>query len=81
MMKSEKHNANMIILCLMAAIAEKSPLAVSGTKEVLVRSRDLSIHQGLDYVATWNSAMLLSDDLEEAVSAHMQKRKPKFSKL
>ncbi|XXG49809.1 hypothetical protein AAC387_Pa02g3878 [Persea americana] len=63
------------------AIAEKSPLAVSGTKEVLVRSRDLSIHQGLDYVATWNSAMLLSDDLEEAVSAHMQKRKPKFSKL
>nr|DAD35426.1 TPA_asm: hypothetical protein HUJ06_006066 [Nelumbo nucifera] len=31
---------------------------------------------GLDYVATWNSAMLLSDDLPEAVLTHIQKRKP-----
>lgn len=62
-------------------IAAKSPLAVTGTKAVLLRSRDLTIEQGLDYVATWNSAMLLSDDLKEAVSAFVQKRKPIFSKL
>ncbi|XP_077229034.1 delta(3,5),delta(2,4)-dienoyl-CoA isomerase 1 [Tasmannia lanceolata] len=62
-------------------IAEKSPLAVAGTKSVLLRSRDLTVDQGLDYVATWNSAMLLSDDLQEAVSAQMQKRKPVFAKL
>ncbi|XP_056168335.1 delta(3,5)-Delta(2,4)-dienoyl-CoA isomerase, peroxisomal [Syzygium oleosum] len=63
------------------AIASKSPMAVTGTKAVLLKSRDMSVDQGLDYVATWNSAMLLSDDLAEAVSAHMQKRKPVFAKL
>ncbi|KAI3407856.1 uncharacterized protein J3R85_020689 [Psidium guajava] len=63
------------------AIASKSPMAVTGTKAVLQKSRDMSIDQGLDYVATWNSAMLLSDDLTEAISAHVQKRKPVFAKL
>ncbi|PON51880.1 Crotonase superfamily [Parasponia andersonii] len=62
-------------------IASKSPLAVIGTKAVLLRSRDLNLEQGLDYVATWNSSMLLSDDLTEAVSAQIQKRKPVFAKL
>lgn len=62
-------------------IAEKSHLAVTGTKAVLLRSRDLSLEQGLDYVATWNSAMLFSDDLKEAISAYLQKRKPIFAKL
>lgn len=62
-------------------IASKSPLAVSGTKAVLVRSRDMNLEQGLDYVATWNSSMLLSDDLTEAVFAQIHKRKPTFSKL
>lgn len=62
-------------------IATKSPLAVTGTKAVLLKSRDLTVEQGLDYVATWNSGALLSDDLKEAISAHSQKRKPKFAKL
>lgn len=62
-------------------IAAKSPLAVTGTKAVLLRGRDLTVDQGLDYVATWNSGMLLSDDLAEAVSAQIQKRKPVFAKL
>ena len=65
----------------MAGIASKSPLAVIGTKAVLLRSRDLNLEQGLDYVATWNSSMLFSDDLTEAVSAQIQKRKPVFAKL
>ncbi|KAL2903786.1 Delta(3 5)-Delta(2 4)-dienoyl-CoA isomerase peroxisomal [Bienertia sinuspersici] len=62
-------------------IAAKSPLAITGTKAVLLKSKDLSLDQGLDYIATWNSAMLLSDDLKEATSAYFQKRKPVFSKL
>lgn len=65
----------------LTAIAAKSPLAVIGTKAVLLKSRDLTVEQGLDYVATRNSATLLSDDLQEAVSAHLQKRKPAFAKL
>lgn len=62
-------------------IAAKSPLAVTGTKAVLLRGRDFTLDQGLDYVATWNSAVLISDDLEEAISAQSQKRKPLFAKL
>ncbi|KAI8526792.1 hypothetical protein RHMOL_Rhmol12G0024100 [Rhododendron molle] len=62
-------------------ITAKSPLAVTGTKAVLLRSRDLSVDQGLDYIATWNSGMLLSDDLVEATAAQSQKRAPSFSKL
>uniref|UniRef100_A0A803PC34 Enoyl-CoA hydratase n=1 Tax=Cannabis sativa TaxID=3483 RepID=A0A803PC34_CANSA len=62
-------------------IASKSPLAVTGTKAVLLKSRDLNLEQGLDYVATWNSSMMLSGDLKEAISAQFQKRKPKFAKL
>ncbi|CAK9144365.1 unnamed protein product [Ilex paraguariensis] len=64
-----------------AEIAVKSPLAVTGTKAVLLKSRDLTVDQAIDYVATWNSAMLLSDDLTEVISAQSQKRKPVFSKL
>ncbi|XP_022979902.1 delta(3,5)-Delta(2,4)-dienoyl-CoA isomerase, peroxisomal [Cucurbita maxima] len=62
-------------------IASKSPLAVVGTKAVLLKSRDLTVEQGLDYVATWNSGTLLSADLKEAISARAHKRNPAFSKL
>ncbi|GMH27403.1 hypothetical protein Nepgr_029246 [Nepenthes gracilis] len=62
-------------------IAAKSPLAVIGTKAILLKSRDLTLDQGLDFVATWNSSMLLSDDLKEAISSYIQKRKATFSKL
>lgn len=65
----------------LTAIATKSPLAIIGTKTVLLKSRDLTVDQGLDYVATMNSARLLSNDLTEAVTAQLQKRKPVFSKL
>ncbi|XP_038997989.1 delta(3,5)-Delta(2,4)-dienoyl-CoA isomerase, peroxisomal-like [Hibiscus syriacus] len=62
-------------------IGEKPPLAVVGTKAVMIRSRDVSVEQGLDYVATWNSSMLLSDDLNQAISAYKHKRKPTYAKL
>jgi len=32
----------------------------------------------LNYVATWNAAMLISEDIQEAMMAQMQKREPKF---
>jgi enoyl-CoA hydratase len=50
-------------------LAEKSPLALRGIKQVLNYSRDHSIADGLDYVATWNAAMLLSEDIQKAGAA------------
>ncbi|KAG2433380.1 hypothetical protein HXX76_008441 [Chlamydomonas incerta] len=56
-------------LQLAAAIAAKPRLAVQGTKRVLLHSRDAPrVSDGLDYVATWNSAQLLSADLAAVFS-------------
>lgn len=60
-------------------IAALSPLAVQGTKAVLVAGEGRSVAQGLDYVATWNAGMLASDDLTEAMAAFGEKRPPKFT--
>jgi Delta3,5-Delta2,4-dienoyl-CoA isomerase len=64
---------------LAAEIAANSPIAVQGTKAVLVANEGRTVAEGLDYVATWNAGMLASDDLTEAVTAFMEKRAPKFT--
>jgi enoyl-CoA hydratase len=61
-----------------AAIAAKSPLAMRGTKEMITYARDHSTADALNYVATWNAAMLLSADLPEALTAAREKRPPAF---
>lgn len=62
-----------------AEIAANSPLAVQGTKAVLAACKDRSVAEGLDYVATWNSAFLASDDLAEAMAAFVEKRPANFT--
>ncbi|KAJ3678243.1 hypothetical protein LUZ60_002046 [Juncus effusus] len=69
------------ILQIAKELGEKSAIAVMGTKKVMLKSRDLKVPEGLEHVATWNSSMLMSGDLVEAVTAHFEKRKPVFSKL
>ncbi|TFY91311.1 crotonase/enoyl-CoA hydratase family protein [Pseudomonas kairouanensis] len=59
-------------------IAAKSPIAVTGTKAMISYMRDHTVKDGLEYVATWNSAMLQSNDLRVAIAAHMSKQKPEF---
>ena len=46
---------------------------------MVVYSRDHSVADGLNYIATWNAAMLMSDDLSEAMTASVEKRAAKFS--
>ncbi len=60
------------------AIAAKSPLAIRGSKEMLLYIRDHSVAESLNYMAIWNAALLQSDDLNEAFAAFMAKRNPKF---
>lgn len=59
-------------------IAEKSPIAIQGSKEMIRYMRDHSIADGLNYIATWNAAMLQSEDLKVAMAAHMNKQQPEF---
>lgn len=60
-------------------IATKSPLSIRGTKHILNHARDHSVADGLEYMALWNAALLLSNDLTEAFQATIQKREAKFS--
>ena len=59
-------------------IASNPPLTLHGIKEIFLRSEEADLRRGLNYVATWNSAFLASEDLAEAVSAHMAKRPPHY---
>ncbi len=63
---------------LATEIAACSPLAVQGTKEVLVYSRENGVYPGLEYAAQKNAAVLPCEDVIEAVQAFMQKRPPEF---
>lgn len=60
------------------SIAAKSPLAIRGTKEMLLYTRDHSVTESLKYMAIWNAALLQSEDLNEAFVAFKEKRTPKF---
>ena len=62
-------------------IAGNSPIAVVGTKRNLLFARDHSVGEGLRYEATWNMAMLQTEDMGAAAASFMQKTKPKFAKL
>jgi enoyl-CoA hydratase len=66
------------VLDIARVIATKPPLAVRGAKEMITYTRDHSIADGLNYVATWNAAMLLSQDLAEAGQAARERRAPAF---
>ena len=59
-------------------IAANSPLAVQASKDVLNFGVGKSIHDGLNYVASISTNIIPSDDLTEAVTAFMEKRKPQF---
>jgi enoyl-CoA hydratase len=61
------------VTAIARSIAKKSPLAMRGSKEMLLYSRDHSVAQGLDYVATWNAGMLSQADLQAGMQAQMEK--------
>jgi len=76
-----KEEGRKMALEMCRKIAEKSPVAVMGTKEVLNYSRDHSTEDGLRYTAIWNAGMLQTADVKSAMLSGLQKGKPKFAKL
>ncbi|MCE7039983.1 crotonase/enoyl-CoA hydratase family protein [Dyadobacter sp. CY312] len=73
-----RNELNEAVHAIAADIASKSPVSVRGTKHILNYSRDHSVSEGLNYIATWNAAMLLSEDLTEVFTAKQEKRNPEF---
>jgi len=61
-----------------AAIAALSPLVTAGLKHVLAAQDGRTVEEGLEYVATWNSAFLQSEDLREAFASFLEKRPPAY---
>jgi enoyl-CoA hydratase len=54
-------------------IASKSPLAIRGTKEMVLYTRDHTVADGLNYIATWNAGMMSQADLQAGMQAQMEK--------
>ena len=61
------------VTAIARSIARKSPLAMRGSKEMLLYSRDHSVAEGLNYIATWNSGMMSQADLQAGMQAQMNK--------
>jgi len=63
---------------LAAQIAGNAPLAVQQTKKVLNYSRNATVEDGMSMAMQKNMVLLSSQDLQEAITAFMEKRKPNF---
>lgn len=66
------------VMALARSIASKSPLSIRGSKQALNYARDHSVADGLDQIATWNSAMLLSEDLMAVMMKGGKGETPRF---
>lgn len=76
--KAEMESAG---LKLASLIAEKSPVAVIGTKANLAFSRDHSVQESLRFQSLWSSLFLQSPDLPKAMLSVLKKEKAAFSKM
>ena len=63
---------------LAATICANGPMAVRMTKELALRSRDLTLPDGIRLYQALNRLVELSDDLEEGTRAFAEKRAPNF---
>jgi len=62
-------------------LASKSPVAVTGTKELLNHARDHNVADSLRYTGVWNSAAIQTSDVERAMLSGLKRTKPTFEKL
>jgi enoyl-CoA hydratase len=69
------------VMQVAAEIAERSPLAVCASKEMLNYARDHSLADSLNYMAAWQTGMYHPADMAESFAAKSEKRKPVFEDL
>jgi len=59
-------------------IAGNPPLAVQGAKEVFLFDEEVSLEESLEYNAARSAMVVPSEDMKEAISAYLEKRKGTF---
>ncbi len=70
------------VMALAQTIANHSPLAINGCKEMMNYGRDHDIANALKYQATWQAGMLQPEvDMMEAIMSKAQKRNPEYADL
>ena len=69
------------VLEIAGEIASKSPLAIWGTKEMLLYSRDHSVADSLNHIATWQTGMFQPSDMAESFMAKAEGRETNFPDL
>ncbi len=69
------------VMATARSIAEKSPLAVWGSKEMLNYARDHSTADALRHVAVWQAGMLHQGEIARAVEAQAKKATAGFADL
>lgn len=66
------------VMAIAQSIAGKSPLAIRGSKEMLLYSRDHTVADGLDHIATWNAGMMSAKDMQAGLQAQMEKKTAQY---
>jgi enoyl-CoA hydratase len=66
------------VLKIAEEIASNPPLAVQGAKDVFLYNENVPLDQALDFNAARSSMIMPSEDIFEAFTAYMQKRKGNF---
>lgn len=69
------------VLAIAREIASKSPLAVWGSKEMLLYARDHTVADSLDHIATWQTGMFQPGDMLEAFTAKGEGRDAEYPDL
>lgn len=62
-------------------IAEHSPATVTGCKNMINYSRDHSLADSLNHMATWQSGMFQLADILEGIQAQSEKRQANYENL
>jgi enoyl-CoA hydratase len=69
------------VTTIAAEIAAQSPLAIWGSKQMLVYTRDHSVADGLAHIAAWQTGAFDSTDMAEAFTAKAERRAPAYTDL
>jgi enoyl-CoA hydratase len=69
------------VLGIAHEIASKSPLAMWGSKEMLLYARDHTVADSLEHIASWQTGMFQPGDMVEAFAARAEGRDPEFPDL